>query len=381
MKRIISFVVVFLFLALFTGGLGYFQFIVKPQMIRGFIAKAAPPPTAVAIDEAKAETWAPRLAAIGTFRAIQGVDVAPQVGGIVRSISVDSGQDVAKGAPLFEIDDTVEQADLKNNLATLKNAQLTLDRQRQLVASGNTTKANVDSAEAARDTAAAAVERVRALLAQKALAAPFAGRLGIRKIDLGQYVSPGTSFITLQQLDPMFIDFTLPEQALAVLRPGQVVEVQVDAYPGETFQGTIKTVDARVSAETRNVNVRAEIANGAHRFLPGMFANVNAIAGAPREVVTVPRTAITYSLYGDSVFVVQQAPPAEGGAQAATPAYRVERRFVRPGDVRQDRVAILDGVKAGERVVTQGQLKLQNDMAVRLDTTSGLVAPAVRPRE
>ncbi len=385
MKRSIIFVAVLLLLAALGGGLGYFQFIVKPQMIKQFIAQAAPPPATVAVAPATEETWTPRLPAIGSFRAVQGIDVAPQIGGSLVAVKVESGQDVAKGTPLFEIDNFVEQADLKNNLAVLKNADLALQRQRELTNTGNTTKANFDSAEAARDSAAAAVEKVRATIAQKQLAAPFAGRLGIRKIDLGQYVSPGTSLITLQQLDPIYVDFPVPEKSLDVLKPGQTIDVTVDAYPGKSFRGVIATIDSRISADSRNVLVRGQFDNKEKQLLPGMFANVNVNAGAAQKVVTVPRTAINYSLYGDNVFVVVPAEPPSGGAQAATVSddvpMKLERRFVHTGEIREDRVAVLDGVKAGEKVVTEGQLKLQQNARVRIDPNAALTPAAVRPKE
>jgi membrane fusion protein, multidrug efflux system len=233
LKRSIIFIAVLILLATLGGGLGYFHFVVKPGMIKRFILQAPPPPASVAVAVGEIETWAPRLPAIGTFRAVQEIDIAPQIGGAVVSVRVESGQDVEKGAPLFEIDNSVEQADLKNNLAVLKNADLALERQRQLIQRGNTAKANFDAAEAARDSAAAAAERVRAIIAQKMLTAPFAGRFGIRKLDLGQYVSPGMSLITLQQLDPIFVDFPIPEKSFDLLKPGQAIEVEVDAYPGQ----------------------------------------------------------------------------------------------------------------------------------------------------
>jgi membrane fusion protein (multidrug efflux system) len=385
LKRSIIFVAVLLLLVALGGGLGYFQFIVKPQMIKQFIAQAAPPPATVAVALATEETWTPRLPAIGSFRAVQGIDVAPQIGGSLVAVKVESGQDVAKGTPLFEIDNFVEQADLKNNLAVLKNTDLALQRQRELTNTGNTTKANFDSAEAARDSAAAAVEKVRATIAQKQLAAPFAGRLGIRKIDLGQYVSPGTSLITLQQLDPIYVDFPVPEKSLDLLKPGQTIDVTVDAYPGKSFRGVIATIDSRISADSRNVLVRGQFDNKEKQLLPGMFANVNVNAGAAQKVVTVPRTAINYSLYGDNVFVVVPAEPPSGGAQAATVSddvpMKLERRFVHTGEIREDRVAVLDGVKAGEKVVTEGQLKLQQNARVRIDPNAALTPAAVRPKE
>jgi membrane fusion protein, multidrug efflux system len=385
MKRSIIFIGVLIFLAALTVGLGYFQFVVKPEMIKGFILAAAPPPTSVAVATARSETWTPRLPAIGSLRAVQEIEIAPQIGGAIVAVRVESGQDVEKGAPLFEIDNSVEQADLKNNLAVLKNADFALGRQRQLIQGGNTAKANFDSAEAARDSAAAAVERVRAIIAQKMLVAPFAGRVGIRKLDLGQYVSPGTGLISLQQLDPIFVDFPVPEKSLGLLKAGLPIELEVDAYPGQIFHGVIKTVDARVAQESRNVTVRGQLDNANKQLRPGMFANVNVLAGAPLKVVTLPRTAITYSLYGDSVFVVKPVPPDSGGAQAA-PAKEdavkmVERRSVRVGDVRENRVAIIEGVAADEVVVAEGQLKLQAGARVRIDSAAQLTPPAVRPKE
>ena len=296
-----------------------------------------------------------------------------------------SGQDVEKGDVLFEINNFVEQADLKNNLAVLKNAGLVLERQRQLIQGGNTAKANYDAAEAARDQASAAVERVRAIIAQKTIAAPFAGRLGIRKLDLGQYVSPGTILITLQQLDPIFVDFPVPEKSLGVLKTGQAIEVEVDAYPGQIFHGTIKTIDARVAQDSRNVLVRGQLDNKTRQLRPGMFANVNVLAGAPAKVVTLPRTAITYSLYGDSVFVVKPASAAAGGAQAAPAGGDVEmeadRRAVKAGEIREDRVAIIEGVEPSDTVVTEGQLKLRSGARVRIDPAAHLEPLAVRPKE
>lgn len=384
-KRSVIFIATLIFLVTLGGGLGYFQFVFKPEMIKHFILEAPHPPASVAATTARVETWAPRLPAIGTFRAVQEINIAPQIGGVIVSVRVESGQDVEKGAPLFEIDNSVEQADLKNNLAVLKNAGLVLERQRQLIQGGNTAKANFDAAEAARDSAAAVVERIRAIITQKMLAAPFAGRVGIRKLDLGQYVSPGTSLITLQQLDPIFVDFPVPEKSLGVLKTGQEIDVEVDAYPGQTFHGVIRTIDARVAQDSRNVWVRGELNNKKKQLWPGMFANVSVLAGALQKVVTVPRTAITYSLYGDSVFVVKPLPPDSGVARAA-PANEgavmtIERRAVRTGEIREDRVAIADGVEPGETLVAEGQLKLQSGARVRIDPAARLDPPAVRPKE
>ncbi len=383
MRRGFFLVVVFLLLAGLAGGLAWFQFVFKPEMIRGFIAKTPQPVSSVAVEAAREETWQSRLPAIGTFRAVKGVEVASQVGGVLVSIAFESGQDVRQGATLVQIDDSVEQADLKANEANLKNTELALERQRTLVGGGSTTKAALDAATAARDSAAAAVERTRALINQKKLVAPFDGRLGLRRVDIGQYLSPGAAIVNLQQLDPMYIDFPLPEQSLSQLREGLAIEVQADAYPGEVFKGRIASLDARVSAETRNVLVRGQIANAHTRLRPGMFGNVDVLAGEPRKVVTTPRTAITFSLYGNAVYVVAPAPADAGSAPVSEgEALVVERRFVRTGATRGDRIEILEGVAPGDRLIIEGQIKLQPGGRVKIAATGATQSPpSVLPKE
>jgi RND family efflux transporter MFP subunit len=384
-RRPVVFLLTLVVLAGLSGGLYYFQFFIKPQMVKGFIAAAfTPKPTAVTVEKVTKETWPPTLPAIGTLHAYQGIDIASQIAGVVKTVHFKSGDDVAAGAPLVDIDDSVDQADLKNGMAQLRNADVTLERQQQLVVGGNTAKAQVDSALAARDSAAASVERTKAIIAQKTIVAPFAGRLGISKVDVGQYVAVGFSMVTLQQLDPIYVDFSTPEQALKTLAVGQEARLTVDAFPGQTFAGKIGAIDARVSQDTRNVLVRAEFANTDHRLLPGMFAQVEIASGAPAEVLTLPRTAIIYSLYGDNVFVVKPAPPKEGEAQAASADKKdnliVERRFVRIGATRGERVAILEGVEAGDLVVSSGQIKLQPNFPVIIDNPGALPPRAELPK-
>jgi membrane fusion protein, multidrug efflux system len=384
-RRPVVFVVALALLAALTGGLAYFQFVIKPVMVKGFITAAfAPKPTTVTAEAARVEQWRPELTAIGTLRAIQGVAIAPQAAGDVTAIRFESGDDVEAGALLINIDDSVEQADLANGLAQLKNADSTLTRQRTLVAQGNTPQSTVDTAIATRDSAAATVERTRAVIAQKAVKAPFAGRLGLRNVDLGQYVAVGTSLVTLQQLDPIYADFPVPEEALNSMATGQAVRMTVDAIPGRSFAGKIEAIDARVSAESRNVTARAVFANPDRKLLPGMFANLTVTTGEPAAVLTLPRTAIVYSLYGDDVFVVTAAPHAreQGGLSESggSSGLIVERRLVRVGPARGERVAIEDGLRAGERVVTAGQIKLQAYSPVTLDETPALPAPSETPR-
>ena len=236
-RRPVVFVATLAALAALIGGLAYFQFVVKPTMIKGFMAAAfAPKPTAVSVEPAKVESWPPQLTAIGTLRAYQGIMIAPQAAGVISALHLESGGDVKAGDLLISIDNSVEQADLANGLAQLKNAEATLARQKMLVAGGNTPQSTVDQALAARDLAAATVERTRAVIAQKAIRAPFSGRLGLRNADLGQYASVGMALATLQQLDPIYADFPVPEEALATLAVGQDVTMTVDAIPGADFR-------------------------------------------------------------------------------------------------------------------------------------------------
>jgi membrane fusion protein, multidrug efflux system len=384
-RRPVVFLVALALLVALTGGLAYFQFVIKPVMVKGFISAAfAPKPTAVAVEDARIEQWPPQLTAIGTLRAYQGILVAPQVAGIVSSIHFDSGGDVKAGDLLINLDDSVEQDDLANGLAQLKNAEATLARQKTLVIQGNTPQSTVDTAIATRDSAAATVERTRAIIAQKGLRAPFDGRIGLRNADLGQFAAVGTTLATLQKLDPIYADFPVPEEALATIAVDQDVAMTVAAMPGRTFNGKVKAIDARVSAESRNVTIRAQFDNPQRNLLPGMFANITATTGAPADVLTVSRTAIVYSLYGDNVFVVVPAPiPEPGKARASAPpagGFVVERRFVRIGPTRGERIAVVDGLKPGDRVVSAGQIKLQADSPVTIDDHPALPPPAETQR-
>ena len=255
---------------------------------------------------------------------------------MVTAIHFESGDDVAAGAPLINIDDSVEQADLANGRAQLTNADETLARQKVLVVKGNTPQSSVDTALATRDSAAASVERTQAIIAQKEIKAPFAGRLGLRNVDLGQYVAvrdkPSS---TLQQLDPIYADFPVPEGALSTLATGQEARMTVDAIPGRTFTGKIQAIDARVSAESRNVTARAVFANSDRKLLPGMFANLTVTTGQSGDVLTLPRTAIVYSLYGRQRFrgdasASRQRLPRGRGRQGRRPVRRLPTKVPHP---------------------------------------------------
>ncbi len=384
-------------LAAIIGGFAYYRMVFIPQMIRQAILSKGGPPTATVTSEvSRKERWTPQLKSIGTLVSVEGVDIASQVPGVVTEVLFDSGTDVAKGAKLVQLDTAIEEADLASARATLREAELAFERQSDLIRRKVTSEANVDTAQARRDTAAAAVKRIEAVIAQKSIVAPFAGRIGIRKVEKGQFVSPGAALTSLQALDPIRVDFPVPEQSIALLKVGQRITLAVDTFPGKTFAGEIQSLDARVVQETRTLLVRGQLTNPDKMLLPGMFANVTVEAGADRDVVTVPRTAVTYSLYGDSVYVVQAAPQA-GAAVAATPEkasgapagardstaqlFVAERRFVKVGEAREDRVAVLSGLSAGEQVVTTGQLKINPGVRLKIDNTQAPVRAGARPKQ
>jgi membrane fusion protein, multidrug efflux system len=381
------FVIAAILVALFLGGVGYFNLVFKPKMIGEFMAKMKPPAATVMAERAGTKEWIDRVHSIGTLMAIQGIDVAPEVAGIVKDYHFESGQDVEKGAKLVELDTSVEEADLVKNQAVLLEANADLKRQDSLVKKDFVSQAVLDTTVSKRDTAAAAVQRMEAVIAQKNITAPFSGRLGLRRVEKGQYVKAGDPLVWLQSLSPIWIDFPVPEGELGKFKAGSPIELTVSAYPGETFKGEIEALDARVAQDSRTLMVRGRLPNADHRLLPGMFADVAVLEGEPKRLVTLPRTAVTYGLYGDSVWVVKERPPAPektasvGEVEAPAPQLSVERRFVRVGASRGDEVAILEGVKDGEEVVTSGQLKLHPDAPVKIDNSEPLTPPAVRPKQ
>lgn len=383
-------------IALFLGGVAYFQMVFKPAMIADFVSKMAPPPATVTAEPAKTETWIARVHSIGTLVAIEGVEVAPQLGGTVMDYFFDSGQEVTQGVKLVQLDISVEEADLVSAKATLHEADLDRERQASLVQKGAVSQAILDTSTAKRDSAAAAMARIEAIIAQKTITAPFTGKLGLRRVEKGQYVSPGQALVWLQALDPIWVDFPVAESEVAKFKIGSKIELTVDTYPGEVFKGEVEALDARLSQDARTLMVRGTLPNPERRLLPGMFANTAVLAGEPRELVTVPRTALTYSLYGDSVWVVKEGASEEdaqptasaegaGAAIAAdapeAPNLTAERRFVRVGQTEEGRIAILEGIKTGEQVITSGQLKLQPGAAIKVDNADALKPPAELPKQ
>ena len=381
------FVIAAILVALFLGGVGYFNLVFKPAMIKAFVSKMTPPPAAVTAEAARSKEWVDKVQSIGTLMAIKGIDVAPEVAGIVKEYYFESGNDVEKGAKLVALDTSVEEADLARNRAILLEANADLKRQASLQKKEFVSQAVVDTTISKRDTAAAQVQRMEAVIAQKNITAPFAGKLGLRRVEKGQYVKAGDTLVWLQALDPIWIDFPVPDGDLGKLKIGAPIELTVSAYPGQVFKGEIEAFDARVAQESRTLMVRGRMPNADHKLLPGMFANVGVIEGKPKELVTVPRTAVTYGLYGDSVWVVKESPPepektaSVGDVAVPAPKLTAERRFVRVGPSQGDEVALLEGVKAGEQVITSGQLKLHPDAAIKIDNSRPLTPQAERPKQ
>jgi membrane fusion protein (multidrug efflux system) len=371
----LRFIITGMVAAVLLGALAWFNYMFKPNMIKTILSSQVPPPATVTSEAARAERWIEQLPAIGTLISSHGVDITSQLAGIVTEVHIESGADAERGTTLVQLDIAVELADLASAKAILHEAEVAFQRQEDLIAKRVTSEANLDTARSKRDTASAAVNKIQAVIAQKTIKAPVSGRLGIRKVERGQYVSPGVTLVTLQQLDPIRVDFPMPEQLISKLQVGQALNVTIDTFPAEIFKGKIESLDARVAQDTRTLLVRGRLPNPKRRLLPGMFANVMVLAGQPQEVVTVPRTAVTYGLYGDSIYAVKAA---DAGGE---PKLVADRRFVRTGEAREDRVVIVSGVTAGEQVVTTGQLKLNPGAAIRIDNSQLLTRPEELPKQ
>ena len=327
-----------------------------------------PPPVSVSAEKAAWESWRFYLTSVGTLRAVQGVDVSTEVSGTVKEIHFHSGQEVREGDLLVQLDDKADRADLKFFKAQLRLAQITYERDRALFEKRAIPKEDLDIKDAQLRESEAQVAKTEATIQKKAIVAPFDGKVGIRHVDVGQYLSPGTVVVTLQSLNPLFVNFSLPEQDLNKLHPGQSVAVDVETYPGRVFEGKLMAVDAKVNESTRNILAQGTLSNDDRLLYPGMFANVKVLLPEGKSLVTIPQTAVTYSLYGDSVFVINE----KGKTKEKLPLLKVMRRYIEIQDQREDRVAVREGLKAGEMVVTAGQLKLQNGTRVTINNSVSL---------
>jgi membrane fusion protein (multidrug efflux system) len=343
-----------------AGLIGFHAF--KAAMLRQVTAGIRSGQPTVSIMKAALQPWQASRSAVGSLRASNGADIAPEIAGVIDSVDFHSGQTVPAGTPLVHLRLNDDSAKLDQLQATAELDAITLQRdQRQLAAKG-VARSVVDTDIANLKVARAQVEAQQALINEKTIRAPFAGRLGVRQIDLGQYVAAGTALVTLQALDPMFVDFYLPQRALGDIKPGARVMVSVDAYPGKSYTGTVASVNSKVDVSSRMLQVRATIANRDGALLPGMFATVTVDTGEPQMLVTIPLTAVAYNPYGSLVYVIQNG--TEGHGPSRLKAYQ---HFVTTGAARGDQVSILNGLKAGEQVVTAGQMKLHNAAAVKID--------------
>jgi RND family efflux transporter MFP subunit len=355
-----------------AGLIAWYSFSFKPKMLADVILGAPRPAETVAAEPARTETWQPEIAGIGTLIAVDGINITPQVGGVVDKIAFDSGQDVKKGQLLVTLNSETEQAQLRSSEAQLVNAEAELKRREGLAAKGFAPKAEVGQLRAQRDSLQADVDRLRAVIAQKLIYAPWDGRLGLREISLGSYVAPGQKIVWLQKINPIYADFTVTEADYGRIKPGLPVTARFNAWPDQVFTGKVETADPRASGESRMITVRAKIDNPENKLLPGMYANVLVEAGTPQQVVTVPQTAVTYSLYGDNIFVV--VPATKVDPKAKPEELAIERRFIKTGQSREGRIQVLGGVQVGDQVVTAGQNKIDQGSKVTINNSVALKA-------
>jgi membrane fusion protein, multidrug efflux system len=350
-------VILVIAVAVVLGGIyGWQQFVAK-KFIGPMLKAMATAPQSVSTTVAATSNWQAQTGALGSVRAVRGADLAAQASGVVDTIHIESGTEVKAGTVLLTLKPNDDPAKLEQLEAQAELAAITLKRDQEQLSAQAISQATVDTDSSSLKSARAQVAAQKALIEEKIVRAPFAGSVGIRQVDEGQYLAAGTTVVTLQALDPIFIDFYIPQQSLSHMKVGQVVNATVDAYPGVTFKGKISSVNSKVDSASRNVQARGSFANPDRKLVPGMYANVLVEYGDTTTQITLPQTAITYNPYGNTVYVVQKN----------TAQLTAQQRFVKLGDTRGDQVAVLDGVKLGDEIVTAGQLKLRNGSAVKVD--------------
>jgi len=354
MKRMLAMLGIALLFILAIGAFKAWQIHAGMAMAAQF----APPPSAVTTAVAKAERWQPVVSAVGSLRAVNGVTVSTDLAGIISQIAFESGATVKKGDLLVKLDSQQEEAQLRSAEARRDWASVSLERQRSLVSSGAVSKSDYDSAESAYRQAVAAVDDARALIARKSIAAPFDGRLGIRQADLGQYLDVGAPIVPLQSMDPIYVDFQLPQQNLEQIAVGKKIRVKAVGVSGAGFEGEIAAIDSRFDNSTRNFLARGTVRNAEGKLRAGMFVNVEVLL-PEEDVISIPASSINYAPYGDSVFVVKD----QQGVKAA------QQQFVKLGESRGDQVAVLSGVQPGDEVVSSGVFKLRSGAPVKVDNS------------
>jgi membrane fusion protein, multidrug efflux system len=368
------FIIVGLLLAALVGALVWFNSF-RDGAIKQFFASNKPPPTPVSIAVAKSEVVPNLLRAVGDLAAVHQVNVTSDVSGRITGIMFEAGTTVKAESPLVQLFDAPDQGDLASFKAQAVVGQLSLDRAKQLAAKQFGPQSTVDQAQAAYDQAIAGIAKTQALISQKLVRAPFDGELGVRHVEVGQYLTAGTMIVTLTDLSMLYANFTVTEKQSAQLKVGQTVRVQVDAYPNRSFEGKITTIEPQISADTRNIHVQATIANPDLILKTGMFTTTTVVLPDKPAVVTVPETAVDYTLYGDSVFLLTDKQGDDGKTSLTA-----VRTFVRTGNRIEGRTEILSGVKPGDRVVAVGQLKLQSGAAVAISPDGPPPMPANLPR-
>jgi multidrug efflux system membrane fusion protein len=342
----------------------------RGHMIAKAIAGMRPPAVPVEVATATLEDIPRDLVGIGSLLAVRQVTVSPEISARVVQIFFQPGAEVHAGDKLVQLNDAPNQGDLANFQAQAHIAALNLDRAQRLVGKQFETQVTVDTDKAQLEEAQAQIAKTQAQIAQLLVRAPFDGALGIRQIDLGQYLSAGTAIITLTDLSQLYVNFTLPEQERGQLKLGQPVAITVDAYPGRRFPATLTTIEPQISADTRTIMVQATLGNPGHLLLPGMFANASVSLPPQRDVVVLPETAVDYSLYGDDVFILHKQNDG---------SYKVTRTYVKTGRRFDGKVAVLEGVRSGDVAAASGQLKLTNDALVTPTDAKFLKAPATMP--
>jgi len=323
------------------------------------------PPDTVTTAQAREEFWQPTLNAVGSIAAVEGTTLANELAGTVTKIAFESGVRVKKGDLLVQLDTSAEEAQLASAEANAEWTRVSLKRARELHAQNTNSESDLDSAEAQAKQADANVANIQASIAKKNITAPFDGRVGIRLVSLGQYLPAGTPIVSLQSLDPIYVNFSLPQQRLAELARDLPVRVTTDALPGQAVEGKITAIDPQVDDSTRNVQVQATMANPGEKLHPGMYADVAVLRPAQNKVLVIPETAVLYAPYGDSVFIVEDAKNPEAGGSGKV----LRQQFVRLGETRGDFVAVVSGLKAGDTVVSSGVFKLRNRESVTVDNT------------
>ncbi len=323
-----------------------------------FMAAMGVPAQSVSTTKAVMQDWQPELKAVGSLRAVNGADLSSEVSGIVERLSFESGADVEKDAVLVELRAEDDIAKLHALEALAKIADITVQRDQKQIKAQAISQATLDNDLAALESAKAQVVQQQAMVDKKIIKAPFGGHIGVRQVDVGQYLNPGATIVTLQQLNPVYVDFTLPANDLAQMAVGRKVKAHVDAIPDGVFEGEISAINAKVDEATRNIQVRATFKNPDYKMIPGMFAVVNIDAGETQHLITLPQTAVTYNPYGNTVYLVDNT---------NTDTLTVRQAFITTGATRGDQIAVLSGVKEGDEVVTTGQMKLRNGAPIKIN--------------